>query len=63
MNTKDVGPVSGDRRVPMGTRVQFDLPLGPTLVFNGIVFAYSGYFLYHTLKGVVTLKEVPVPDA
>jgi len=56
-----VGPVLKEgERVRQGTRVHFDLPAGPFILVNGVVFVGSGYCLFHTLKAVAKLsKEVP----
>jgi hypothetical protein len=56
MESEEVeGPVYGEGRVPTGTRVQIDVPMKTSIIMNGMMFAYSGYFLYHTLKGYYKL--------
>jgi hypothetical protein len=51
------GPVfEAERQVPKGSRVILDLPAGPFLVVDGLIFVYSGYLFYHTLKGLNKAK-------
>jgi hypothetical protein len=58
MSTEEVeGPVKEEERGPLGTRVQIDIPVGTSLVLSGSMFAYSGYFLYHTLKAMHKLSK------
>jgi hypothetical protein len=56
MESEEVeGPVYEERRVPTGTRVQIDIPMKTSVIMNSMMFAYSGYFLYHTLKSYYKL--------
>jgi hypothetical protein len=45
------------KQVSEGIRIHLDLPAGPVLIANSVVFAGSGWFLYHTLKGVIKLNK------
>lgn len=51
------GPVYRERRVSTGTRIHIDIPVKASIALNGGMFAYSGYFLYHTLKGLYKLNK------
>lgn len=49
------GPVYREVKQVTGTRIHIDIPVKTSLTVNGAMFAYSGYFLYHTLKGYYKL--------
>ena len=51
------GPVYRATRVSNGTRIFIDMPVKASLAVHGSMFAYSGYILYYTLKGMHQINK------
>lgn len=53
------GPVTPERQVPRGTRIQIDVPVKAFLLTNGALFLFSGFNIYSTLKALHNLNQEP----